>query len=305
MLALLLPVVVFGTLVFLALALMAPAEDVIQARLRAYGYTMPARDLSAPLAQRLLLPLVEQIARLVRRFSPRLVESDLRQRLAQAGHPTGLDVSTFLALKAVGAVGLFLLIGGLSLLRGPLDLRTVLLALGALAVGWWLPEGWLRRRIRQRTQAIERALPDALDLIVVCIEAGHALEAALATVTQRFRGPLGEEFERTLREIALGKTRREALRDLSRRVGSADLQAFIAAILQADQLGVSIAQVLRVQADAMRVRRRQRAEEQAAKLPVKMLFPLIFLVFPALLIVILGPAALRIMEFFAAYRGGG
>lgn len=297
-----LPLIVFGTVVFLVLALTAPSETVIQARLRDYGYRLGNRDLSAPFSERILLPFVGRLASLVRRLSPSLLEEDIRERLARAGHPAGLDVNGFLALKAIGLVVLPVLVLFFPLLRGQIDLRTIILAVVVAVVGWKLPDLWLSARIGDRKEKIERALPDALDLIVVCVEAGNALEAALANVTQKTKGPLAEEFERTLREISLGKTRREALRDLSRRAGVADLQAFIAAILQADQLGVSIAQVLRVQADAVRVRRRQRAEEQAAKIPVKMLFPLVALIFPALIIVILAPAVLRLLDFFTRLR---
>jgi tight adherence protein C len=281
------------------MALMRPAETEIQERLRVYGYRPNDRDLTASFGDRVLLPLITRLASLARIVSPGSFEEDLRRRLAQAGYFSGQSVSSFLAAKAAGMVLLPLVFGGLLLLRGQLELRTAIFAVVLGVLGWRLPNLWLGRRIDGRQLAIERALPDALDLIVVCVEAGNALEAALANVTRRMHGPLPEELDRTLREIALGKTRREALRDLGQRTGVADLQTFLAAILQADQLGVSIAQVLRVQAEAMRVRRRQRAEEQAAKLTVKMLFPLILLIFPAIFIISVGPAALRMIEFFS------
>lgn len=300
-----LPLAVFGTIVFLAFALTAPSESVIQARLKSYGYQLGNRDLSAPFSERVLLPMVQRLVRLIQRFSPQLVEEETRRRLMQAGNPAGLDASTFVLVKMGGLVILPLLLTGPAIVQGRVDLRTIVLTVVLAFLGWKLPDLWLGSRIRRRQRTIERALPDALDLIVVCVEAGNGLEAALANVTQKLTGPIADEFDRTLREISLGKPRRDALRDLGRRSGVADLQGFCAAILQADQLGVSIAQVLRVQADTMRVRRRQHAEEQAAKVPVKMLFPLIFLIFPALLIVIIGPVGLRLAGFFSTVKPPG
>jgi tight adherence protein C len=163
-----------------------------------------------------------------------------------------------------------------------------------------VPDFWLSTKITARRNAIVKALPDTLDLVVVCVEAGNSLEAGIARVAERLKGPLADELGRMLGEMSLGKLRREALRDLAKRAAVPDLQTFVAAILQADQMGVSIASALRVQADAMRVRRRQRAEEAAAKLPIKMLFPLLLMIFPALLVVILGPAAIYLMGLFGS-----
>ena len=157
------------------------------------------------------------------------------------------------------------------------------------------------RHVRERQETIQRTLPDAIDLLTVCVEAGSGFEAAVTRVVQKWRGPLADEFERLLADMRMGRGRREALRDMGERTGVLDVQAFVAALIQADQLGVGLVQVLRVQAEQMRLRRRLRAEEQAQKAPIKMLFPLIFLIFPALYIVILGPAALNLNKFF----GGG
>ncbi|HVC34459.1 MAG TPA: type II secretion system F family protein [Chloroflexota bacterium] len=294
-----LPILVFGTILFIAFAFSAPAESVIQQRLKTYGYTATGRDLSAPFTERVVVPLLGGIASLIGRLSPQTMGERVRLRLAQAGHPGGMSGSTFGLIKVGGLLLFPAIFVGPSILSGQIEFRTIVLLVVLAYLGWWLPEFWLSSRIGQRQYKIERALPDAVDLIVVCVEAGNALEAALANVTQKLKGPLAEEFDRTLREISMGRPRREALRDLGHRAGVNDLQAFIAAILQADSLGVSIAQTLRIQSDAMRVRRRQRAEEQAAKLPVKMLFPLITLIFPALMIVILGPAVVKLMAFFA------
>jgi tight adherence protein C len=296
----LLPLIVFGTIVFLVLALSAPSESVIDSRLRDYGYRRPERDLTAPFSERVLMPVINGIANLVRRLSPVKMEEDTRLNLARAGNPANLTVTIFLVVKAAAATILPLLILFPPLVRNDLDVRTMVIGLVVVIIGWKGPDVWINSRIGDRQEAMQKALPDALDLIVVCVEAGNGLEAAVANVTRETKGPLSEEFDRTLREMALGKLRREAFRDLSQRTGVADLQSFIAAILQADQLGVSIGQVLRVQAEAMRTRRRQRAEEAAAKVPVKMLFPMIMLIFPAIFIVVLAPAAMKLIAFFAS-----
>lgn len=295
---LLLPVVVFATIFFVYLALSAPTDSPIDAQLRAYGYDLGGRDLSAPLAARVITPITEKFGDLVRQVSPFAMQAEVRERLQRAGNPSGVTPDSFLTIKALAVVvvGTFAL--GLPLLSSGLSLKSAIIGIVMAGLSWKLPDFWLSQKIDKRRAAIQLALPDALDLIVVCVEAGNGLEAAMANVSRKLTGPLGDEIERTLQEISLGKTRREALRDLSKRTQVPDLQAFIAALLQADQLGVSIAQVLRVQADAMRVRRRQRAEEQASKAPVKMLIPLVMLIFPALIIVVLGPTVVKLVGFF-------
>jgi tight adherence protein C len=172
------------------------------------------------------------------------------------------------------------------------------------AVGWRSPTIWLSGRIGARRKAITKSLPDALDLIIVCVEAGNSLEGSLAVVSEKLTGPLAVEFARTLQEMSLGKKRSDALHDLARRAASPDLQTFVAAVVQADQLGIGIAQVLRVQGDAMRVKRRQRAEESAAKVAVKMLLPLVLFILPALMIIIMGPVVLTVSSFFTAHPTG-
>lgn len=296
--AILLPVLVFGTILFIILALSAPSESPLDAKLRSYGYDVGGRDLEAPFVERVMSPIVDKISAKVRQVSPFTLQADLRDRLSRAGDP-GIDVASFLTVKALAVVGIGIVALGLPLLNGNLTVKGTVIGLVMAGLGWKLPDFWLSTRIDQRRNAIQRALPDALDLIVVCVEAGNGLESAMANVSRKMTGALAEEIERTLQEISLGKSRREALRDLSKRTQVPDLQSFIAALLQADQLGVSISQVLRVQADAMRVRRRQRAEEQAAQAPVKMLIPLVLLIFPALMIIVVGPAAIKIAGFFA------
>ena len=164
--------------------------------------------------------------------------------------------------------------------------------------GIWLPDIVLQRIIDARRTAIRRSLPDVLDLLVVSVEAGVGFDGAMQKVVEKSAGPLPDELARVLEQIRLGKSRAEALRETGQRTEVSDLISFVAAVQQAETLGVSIAKVLRVQADAARERRSQRAREAAAKLPVKLLFPLVFFIFPALFVVILGPGAIRFAELF-------
>ena len=180
-------------------------------------------------------------------------------------------------------------------LRAPLTQSLSLVASG-LGLGFYLPLIWLNRRIGKRQHDMERALPDALDLLTISVEAGLGFDAAIAKVSEKFDNELGRAFARVNAEVRLGKIRREALRDMANRAGVQDISNFIAAVIQADQLGVSLSKVLRVQSEQMRIRRRQRAEELAAQAPIKMLFPLVFLVFPSIFIVLLGPAAIQIQK---------
>jgi len=172
-------------------------------------------------------------------------------------------------------------------------------AMAALAgMGAYLPKMWLGGRVKGRQKAIGKSLPDAFDLIVTCVEAGLGLEAALARVAEKTPGPFGEELAICLREVSLGKLRREALKELAERTGVPDLTGFINAVVQAESMGTSIGTVLRVQAEQMRMKRRQRAEQQAHAAPVKMMFPLVLCLFPTLFIVILGPAGISIYHSF-------
>ncbi len=295
-------IAVFATVTALSLVITSPGPVPLDARLTPYDArpTTP-NPLATPFAERVLLPLLASVARLIRRISPAQVDEELRLKLAQAGNPAGLDVNRYLAVRGLLFLGLPLLVGVPRFLTGSLDLQAMFLVVVLAGMGWRLPSMWLNQKIGARRTAITRALPDTLDLLVVCVEAGNSLEGALAIVVERLGGPLGEEFERTLREMHLGKMRAEAMRDLAKRAASPELQTFIAAVLQADQLGVGVAQVLRVQGDAMRVRRRQHAEEQAAKAPVKMLIPLVLFILPSLMIIIMGPAVVNITAFFTSH----
>jgi tight adherence protein C len=295
-------ILVFSSVALGALALLLPRESALQSRLRLYSEAPNGRAESAPLRHWVLAPVLTRL----RGYSDRLgllqANDDLRFRLARAGLPAAADQKRFLSTRLSLALGL-LALASLAILSGTSANPLAPLLVVALAgLGWQLPSLWLSRRIDTRQLQMVRSLPDALDLIVVSVEAGHGLEAALQIVSTKLKGPLSQEIERTLQEMMVGKPRRDALRALAKRTDVPDLQLFIAAIVQADQLGVSIAQVLRVQAEAQRVRRRQRAEEQAAKAPVKMLLPLVTCIFPSLMIMILGPVAVGLMALFSASK---
>ena len=214
----------------------------------------------------------------------------LRRQLLLAGEPGKLKPQEFIMLKLV--------ISALTCIIGfilPIPLSQVALL---LAFSWLVPDLYLQQRIRKRQQDITLAIPDILDLLTVSVEAGLGFDAAVARVVDKAEGPLAEELGRMLYEMRIGRPRRDALRDLSERTGVGYLQNFAAAVIQADQLGVSISKVLRIQSQDIRRQRRQKAEEEAMKAPIKMLLPLVGLVFPSLFIILLGPSILHFMSAF-------
>jgi tight adherence protein C len=221
------------------------------------------------------------------------------KRLALAGNPGNLRVADWLGIKAVGAVvGAILFIflfGVVGVLGLPPVLRILMGAIGGM-FGYTIPEFWLGGRVKKRQHLILLQIPDSLDLLTISVRAGLGFDAALAKVVEKLEGPLTDEFRRALAEVRVGKTRREALRDIVPRTEVPPLTNFIGAIIQAEQLGVSISKVLQVQSEQLRIERRQRAEEMAAKAPIKMLFPLVGCIFPSLFIIILGPAIILIMQ---------
>lgn len=258
------------------------------------------RQLASPAMTRVILPGLQRVGQGVRRFTPVSVIQRLDDELVYAGSPAGWDGERMLAVKV--AVGAALFIVGLVLpgLAGSGALRGIILAPLLAVVGYYLPEWILRSRSSARQYRIQRALPDALDLLSITVAAGLAFDAALERVAREMGGPLGEELVRVVQEMRLGKGRADALRDLADRSSVDELKSFVLAMVQADIFGISVSRVLSVQARELRIKRRQRAEEQAQKLPVKILFPLLFCIFPALFVVILGPAAIRIYDTLLA-----
>lgn len=269
------------------------SEDPLQSRLaefaeRGEDVNLEEIELSQPLRDRVILPMARSLGKFVLRFTPQNAFQQTTSKLEQAGNPRGLDPAIFWAGRIVAGLGL-----GLILILLGLNFLLVILA---MSFGFYVPELLLSSRIKRRQDEIRKAMPDALDLLTICVEAGLGFDGAMAKVNEKWSNELGLTFGRVIREIQLGKTRREALRDMAERLGLSEMTSFVAAIIQSEQLGVSMAKVLHIQADQMRIRRRQLAEEKAHQAPVKMLFPMGLLIFPSIMIVLMGPAVLILIS---------
>jgi tight adherence protein C len=294
-------IVIFAAIVCLVLGLMSKPSDILEARmanLRGDGRGMDvfARPEAETFSSRMLSPMAASFAAKLEKLLPTTWISAIEEGLQRAGQPTstqGFLIGAVLCFGGCTFLG-FMMVSSLGMSGG-----TGLALLGALAgMGAYLPKMWLGARVRNRQKEIGKSLPDAFDLIVTCVEAGLGLEAALARVAEKTQGPFGEELTICLKEVSMGKLRREALKELAERTGVPDLTGFINAVIQAESMGTSIGTVLRVQAEQMRIKRRQRAEQQAHAAPVKMMFPLVLCLFPTLFIVILGPAGISIYHNF-------
>ena len=253
-------------------------------------------ELSQPFSERVLVPLINRIGEFSARFTPQKAIQSTARRLELAGNPWPIDAATFLAIRFILAVllgGLLLAVVLISPASNPND--NFMYIGGAAFAGFYLPHLMLTSKITRRQKEIRNAMPDALDLLTICVEAGLGFDAALSKVAEKWQTELSLAFARVIREVQLGKVRREALKDMADRLGIAEMTSFVAAIIQSEQLGVSMAKVLRIQADQMRLKRRQRAEEEAHKAPIKMLIPMALLIFPSIMIIILTPAVMQIM----------
>ena len=256
------------------------------------------RELSPPFHQRVLLPIVSRLASLGRRLLPGGSMDRLRRELVRAGR-AGTDADRVMAYKIMAAVGLGIFLPVLASLTGTELLRSLTLVGVAGGVGYFAPSWMVRSRAKARQEAIRNALPDTLDLLAITVEAGLSFDQALSRITSRADGPLAEELQRLQQEIQLGKQRGDAWQDLADRTDVGELKSFVLAMVQADQFGVSIVRLLKVQSHEIRVKRRQRAEEMAQKIPVKIVFPLVFCILPSLFVVLLGPAAINVYRAFA------
>ncbi len=287
------------------------SRDSIQDRLmeysgRAEAVSLEELELSQPFSQRILVPMIEASAQFITRFTPQHTLEQTRHKLELAGNPNNWSPAEFWGARVVATVVLGGLIFLLMSVAGQPIGKRLMLGGGAALIGFVYPQLWINSKIRSRQAAIVRALPDALDLLTICVEAGLGFDLAMQRVNEKWDDPLAREFGRVIREIQLGKMRRDALRDMADRMDVPDVTSFVAAIVQTEQLGVSIAKVLKIQSDQMRIKRRQRAEERAQQAPIKMLFPMVFLIFPSIYIVLLGPAVLTVMESgIGGVAGGG
>ena len=292
-------------LIVIGLAGNAPV-DPVQARLTQLG-SMQAKnleelELQMPFIERTLRPLASRLSGTVARITSASFADRTAKRLALAGNPGDLRVADWLGIKAIGAfifAALFFVLAAFVFGAGVEG--GLIMGLIGLVFGYIAPEFWLGRRVRRRQKLILLMIPDSLDLLTISVRAGLGFDAALGKVVEKLKGPLTDEFRRALAEVRVGKARRDALRDIVPRTEVPALTNFIGAIIQAEQLGVSISKVLQVQSEQLRIERRQRAEEMAAKAPIKMLFPLVGCIFPSLFIIILGPAIILI----ALNLGGG
>ena len=257
-------------------------------------------ELDVPFSRRIVVPTLDGLSRLGRRLAPSNQNARIRRRLDLAGNPPQWDVDRVLAFKMLGLIAGVVLGLIVPYVLGAAPLVTLGCALLAALLGYSAPTMLVYQLGYNRTQQLRRELPDALDLMTISVESGLSFDAALAQVARNTTGPMAEEFFRVLQEMQIGWGRAEAMRALSDRTDLPELRTFVLAMIQADAFGIPVANVLRIQADEMRVKRSQRAEEAAQKVPVKILFPLIFCILPALFAVIMGPAAIQI---FASLSG--
>jgi len=289
---------VFAAVVSLVLGLARRVPSVMEARMRDFRTRAVAavegeRDLSVPFADRVLAPGLEALAQAGTSVLPARVLANIEKQLVMAGNPITLNAYVMFWMTSVSLISC-LILASVLVVWGTVGMAQAVVVLAFGGVGWMLPGTWLKGKVKSRQKGVIRSLPDALDLVTTCVGAGLGLDAALARVAEKSTGPLADELARMLREVAMGKLRREALAEMAARIGVDELTGFVNAVIQSEQLGVGIAQVLRVQADQMRTRRRQRVEQTAHEAPIKMIFPLVLFIFPAFMLVILGPAVIRI-----------
>lgn len=278
-------------------------NDPLQDRLaefasRGEAATLEEIELSQPLSERIIFPLARRFGEFATRFTPQNALQTTARKLELAGNPRGLEPAVLWAMRFVAAIViaiLMLTVFSMSDLDWTWG-RKLMVTAGFVALGFYLPEMFINSKIERRQKAVRKALPDALDLLTICVEAGLGFDGAMAKVAEKWDNELSAAFNRVIREVQLGKLRREALRDMADRIGIPEMTSFVAAVIQSEQLGVSMAKVLRIQSDQMRMKRRQRAEEEAHQAPVKMLMPMGVLIFPSICIVLMTPAALRLFQ---------
>ena len=261
--------------------------------------SLQTRDevLSTGISERAIAPVIEGLGKFALRFTPQGWVNKAQKKLVYAGMADRMDGNTWAAFRIMALIGVLVMFFVVQSAFGT-PIQKLMLFGVLMGIGFVGPEAILNRRIDERRKEMEKSLPDLIDLLVISVEAGLGFEAAMGRVTQAVPGELSREFTRTLQATRVGVSRHKALRALAERTDVDDLNAFVLALIQADQFGVSIARMLRVQADEMRVRRRQRAQEKAFAAPVKLVFPLVLCIFPSMFVVLLGPAAINIATVF-------
>lgn len=299
-------IILIGAVVLVLIGLKNPQaqnDRLLQERLEEFSQSGEAVDLeklemSQPFAERIIYPAARKLGEFTLKFTPQNWLNSISRKLELAGSPSKMDPTLFLALQFICAV----IFGAVCLIALKMFSKTTtggmifLYTAVVTFIGFYFPQIRLSSMITKRQKEIRKAMPDALDLLTICVEAGLGFDAAMSKVAEKWESQLSIAFSRVIQEIQLGKLRREALRDMADNIGLSEMTSFVAAVIQSEQLGVSMAKVLRVQADQMRVKRRQLAEEEAHKAPIKMLIPMVMIIFPALLIVLFTPAALSVIQ---------
>jgi tight adherence protein C len=305
-------IIFIGAVILVIVGLKSPQEDdslqdrLMEVAARGETSSLEEIELSQPFSQRIVYPLARRLGELVMRITPQNAIQSMSKKVELAGNPGNLDPAVFFALRFLGLpLGLvFIWLDAIAPPGSFMDGKGLLFGIPAAIFGFYLPDLLLQSRIDRRQKDIRKAMPDALDLLTICVEAGLGFDAAMSRVYEHWDNELARALGRVVREIQLGKLRREALRDMADRMGIVEMTSFVAAVIQSESLGVSMAQVLRIQSDQMRIRRRQIAEEEAHKAPIKMLLPMAFFIFPALCIVLMTPALLILLESGLGPLGG-
>lgn len=305
-LTLLIPgIVALGILgIFVKMGMKKPDAVSIDERLTQFAErsrSLEEIELEQPFSDRVIKPVLAGLTNFAGKLTPSQSMEKQRMQLVLAGSPYNMQVTEFTAMRLIVAAIMGVITLGVAFLMQVTIVQTLLFPAIGGAIGFLLPVFWLGRKIKKRQKSVLKILPDAIDLMTISVEAGLAFDGAMQRVADKWDNELSWEFARAISEMRVGKTKRDALREIVARTAVPDLSTFVASIIQADQLGVSIAKVLRIQSEQMRIRRRQRAEEQAHKAPILMMIPMVFLIFPATYIVILGPS---VPKMLAAFGGG-
>jgi tight adherence protein C len=299
-------IVIVGVIILTVIGLRNPErveEEILNSRLEELSLSdepieLRKLELSQPFRDRIIFPIAQKFGEVAIRFTPQNARQSIERKLELAGSSAKLDPTIVLAGQFIGMIffgGIVLFVFSIGSLSWPFGRKLIISLIFGL-LGFYFPQLMLSSQISKRQKEIRKAMPDALDLLTICVESGLGFDAAMAKVSDKWQTQLSLAFARVIQEIQLGKVRREALRDMADRIGLSEMTSFVAAVIQSEQLGVSLSKVLRIQADQMRIRRRQLAEEEAHKAPIKMLIPMGGLIFPSLMIVLLTPAALRLIH---------
>lgn len=251
-------------------------------------------ELNKPFKERIITPFLGKLSQIFLKFMPKSQKDSIKNKLNLAGNPYGIKPHEFSGIQYLMGILFAVISIAVIVFVGITTTALFIIPIVSAIIGYSIPQVYLKVRAQKRQKEIDKNLPGIVDLLTVSVESGLGFDAALARVTSKTKGVLSEEFNIALHEIKMGKPRREALRDMVKRAKTDNLANFISAVLQADGLGVSMSQMLRIQSETMRIKRRQKAEEEAMKAPVKMIFPMVFFIFPCIFIVLLGPAFINI-----------